>query len=75
MTLSIGWRNSVLNSNCNSPLSVYFETAFYGVTLGRAYEGREDEFISFETEDSLERMAVRQMLDEFEGDAADLEAL
>ena len=40
-----------------------------------AYAGREDEVITFETETGLERMTVRQMLDEFEGDEADLDAL
>ncbi len=39
------------------------------------YAGREDEVILFETETGLERMTVRQMLDEFEGDAEDFEAL
>ena len=39
------------------------------------YAGREDEVITFETETGLERMTVRQMLDEFEGDEADFEAL
>ena len=39
------------------------------------YAGREDEVITFETEDGLVLMTVRQMLDEFEGDEADFEAL
>ncbi len=39
------------------------------------YAGREDVVIMFETETGLERMKARQMLDEFEGDEVDLEAL
>ena len=39
------------------------------------YAGREHEAIMFESETGLERMTVRQMLDKFEGDAEDFEAL
>ena len=39
------------------------------------YAGREHEAIMFETETGLERMTVRQMFDEFAGDAEDFEAL
>ena len=39
----------------------------------RRLKGREDEIIIFET--GMERMTIRQMLDEFDRDAADLDAL
>ncbi len=64
------------NSDATFPLLIVHRThADEPWTAASEYAGREDEVIMFETETGLERMKARQMLDEFEGDEVDLEAL